>query len=194
MRMQTGLQTQPNQGLPSFKADPLNIQGWMDILELGWLSRQAKIYKSVVEIGAWKGRSTAALLNTCPGTVTVVDHFKGTPSELSTSHFEACYADIYSQFMENVGHFPNLKVLRMDSVEASKEFADQSVEMVFIDADHTHDAVIRDINAWLPKCSRLICGHDSYEVRKALDESGIEWFHGPGLIWFADISRVERDA
>jgi hypothetical protein len=57
---------------------------------------------------------------------------------------------------------PVLKVIRMTSVEASKLFADNYFDLVFIDADHTKKSVTEDIGVWLPKIKEggVICGHD----------------------------------
>jgi predicted O-methyltransferase YrrM len=136
-----------------------DIDGWMTATELNWLHDTAKQMESIVEIGAWKGRSTHALLSGCKGTVWAVDHFQGSEGE-EEAHKEAKEKDIEVELMKNVGHFPNLKVLRMASVEAAKQFEDKSVDMVFIDGGHTYKDLKADIEAWLPKAKKLICGHD----------------------------------
>jgi Methyltransferase domain len=55
----------------------------------------------------------------------------------------------------------------MDSVAASKLYDDESLDFVFIDADHSYSAVSRDIDAWLPKVrkSGIMSGHDYKEWR-----------------------------
>ena len=63
--------------------------------ELQWLTERAAEASSVVEIGSWKGRSTAALLSGCKGTVTAVDHFLGSPDD--ERHKEAATTDIHEQ-------------------------------------------------------------------------------------------------
>lgn len=135
------------------------IKGWMSNIDLLWLFNIAKEMDSIVEIGSWKGRSTHALLSGCKGDVYAVDHFLGSQAE-SKAHAEARTGDIYKQFMENVGSFNNLHVLKMDNAEAVKQFEDKSVDMVFIDGGHTRQEVIDDINRWLPKVKKVICGHD----------------------------------
>jgi hypothetical protein len=68
--------------------------------------------------------------------------------------------------------------LQGDSAETASCFADGEVDAVFIDADHSYEAVKRDIAAWLPKLRSggLIFGHD-YEpnefggVVRAVDEA-----------------------
>lgn len=53
-------------------------------------------------------------------------------------------------------------VHELDSVDASKLYADGSLDFVFIDAEHDYANVRRDIDAWLPKVKPggIISGHD----------------------------------
>jgi len=48
------------------------------------------------------------------------------------------------------------------SVEAAKEFQDEYFDFVYIDANHSYQAVKDDLNAWCPKLKvgGVICGHD----------------------------------
>lgn len=77
------------------------------------------------------------------------------------------------------------EVIRKDSVAASKDFADESLDFVFIDADHTYEGCKADIVAWLPKVKPdgWICGHDfrnpnypAWGVEQAVAELCVE--HG----------------
>ncbi len=150
------------------------IQGWMGDGELLWLYNQACLMSSVVEIGSWRGRSTHALLSGCKdGIVYAVDHWLGSPSERATTHNDATKRDIYAEFMQNVGHFQNLKVFRDESLKACAQFEDRSIDMVFIDGDHQYEATKADIRAWIPKCRRLICGHDfsQGDTKRALTDA-----------------------
>lgn len=149
------------------------IVGWASDTELKWLHLTAQKMESIVEIGSWKGKSTDALLSGCGGTVWAVDHFKGNEEVRNTICHEAAEKDVGKIFLSNVGHYKNLKLLKMDSMEAAKRFEDNSVDMVFIDGGHLYDEVKNDIQVWLPKTRRLLCGHD-YRIRsgvkKAVDE------------------------
>ena len=117
--------------------------------ELAWLHEKARSMDSIVEIGSFMGRSTYALLHGCKGTVWAVDHFR-----------KFGEIDLWKEFQKNVGHYKNLKVLKMLSTNGAKKFKDKSVDMVFIDASHDYEAVRGDIKSWYPKAKKLICGHD----------------------------------
>jgi len=163
--------------------DAPDIQGWMSPNELNWLYERAKEMESVVEIGCWKGKSTHALLSGCPGPVFAVDHFQGNSDELKGQHAEATRHDIGEDFKRNVGHFPNLVLMRMASIGASKFFKDKSINMVFIDGCHIKEEVKADIQAWMPVCRRLLCGHDFSVIKEALTDMNLNFKTEVGTIW-----------
>jgi predicted O-methyltransferase YrrM len=146
-----------------------NIPGWTKSMELSWLYVVAQVMDSIVEIGSWVGRSTDALLSGCKGAVWTVDHFRG-----NGEHTKEQVKGIQKAFLRNVGHYKNLELLKMSSLEAVKKFENKSVDMVFIDGGHEYKEVMADIKAWLPKTKKLICGHDYGEgfkgVKRAVDE------------------------
>jgi predicted O-methyltransferase YrrM len=170
------------------------IEGFMSEGELYWLYGQAKRFNSVAEIGCWKGRSTYALLKGCSGNVYAIDHFLGSVNERETNHHEATETDIYAQFRENVGMFPNLKVFKCSSMEAVSQFPSKMVEMVFIDAEHTREALTEDLEGWYPICSQLLCGHDINmpEVKEAVEtftqKYGLTYNTGAGSIWYINLN------
>lgn len=137
--------------------------------ELQWLYETSLRMDSVVEIGSWKGRSTHALLSGCKGSVFAIDHFKGSPNELDSNHQEALEKDIYEAFYDNVGHFPNLVVMKMDSLSASRFFRYTSVDMVFIDGCHLYEDVLTDILVWKPIAKKILCGHDFDRAQGVID-------------------------
>jgi hypothetical protein len=74
--------------------------------------------------------------------------------------------------MERCG-VSGFETIQKTSVEAATMFADHSVDVVFIDAEHTYEAVRADIAAWLPKVlteTGIIAGHDydRPEVKEAV--------------------------
>jgi hypothetical protein len=148
------------------------IEGWMSPDELSWIYDRACEMESIVEIGGWFGRSTHAMCLGCKGTVWSVDHFKGSPNELHSAHKPATERDISVDFFKNVGHFKNLRQLRMYSVDAARLFEPKSVDMVFIDGCHIHEDALADLRAWYPIAKKIVCGHDYKSVERALAEFG----------------------
>jgi predicted O-methyltransferase YrrM len=62
---------------------------------------------------------------------------------------------------------------RMTSIDAARLYQDQSLDLVFIDADHSFDAVCKDIEIWLPKVKPggILAGDDfgSPDVTRAVN-------------------------
>ena len=76
-----------------------------------------------------------------------------------------------AQFLENmrgcgadwVHSFPPGTFPDPVSSNAAVKFADQSCDLIFLDADHSYDAVKADALAWFPKLKPggIFAGHDS---------------------------------
>jgi hypothetical protein len=167
------------------------IEGWMDAEECRWLRETAiRMSGGIIEIGSWKGRSTKELLESGHH-VTAVDHFQGSPGPGGGGmHVLAQEEDIYAEFLKNVGHYPNLKVLKMTSLEAAGKLNGDQADMVFIDASHDYQDVKADIAAWLPKTRKLICGHDYSPVWPGVMRAVNEAFSEVKLvdsIWFIEV-------
>lgn len=169
--------------------EAMEIQGFVEPEELEWLSEHAQNAISIVEIGCWKGRSAFALASACPeGKVYTVDTFNGSPSEMNAAHAEAVDDVIYDQAVMNLGEFRNLEIMRMTSLQASRLFSTESIDMIFIDGEHTTEAVLIDLLSWYPKCRSIICGHDLgiQSVQEALAVFGIPFELGAGSIWYME--------
>jgi hypothetical protein len=123
-----------------------------------------------VEIGSWKGKTAVMLglaAQQCGGSVYTIDHFQG--NEGTGRDKVAEQIDLFSIFRRNLQQL-NLwqnpvKPLIMDSISASKIFADGTIDLLFIDAGHQYDEIYKDIKIWLPKVKigGIICGHDCQE-------------------------------
>jgi hypothetical protein len=72
------------------------------------------------------------------------------------------------------------KMFGGNSFDRIKEFEDESVDFMFIDANHTYEFVIRDIQAALPKMKPggIIAGHDFNGAHPGVVQAVIESFIG----------------
>jgi len=137
----------------------------------------AKNFNTHVEVGCWLGYSTVYLAKR-------VSHLYAVDLWTLTSSRQAFDADfidlqliigdeIFKTFKENlkINQVKNVTPLRCMSDRAAELFT--SVDFVFIDADHSYNAVKKDIAAWLPK-TKMLAGHDynHLSVKRAVDEIG----------------------
>ena len=129
-----------------------------------------------VELGAWLGKSSAYLCDKATHqNITIIDSWKGSPNELTTTHKLATEVDIYDLFVDNMGE-RKYNVIKGESKVAAKMFLDESLDVVFIDLTHTYEAVKEDIKLWLPKVKKggYIAGDDYHQhwqgVIQAVDE------------------------
>lgn len=119
----------------------------------------AKTPSTFVEIGLWMGRSTAYLgveiVNAKkPVSVVAIDHFKGQPEITGwraalIPESEATFRKNIAPVAEAMGNRFHLMV--SDSVKASESFANDSVDVVWLDGAHDYPGVKADIDAWWPK-------------------------------------------
>jgi len=153
------------------------IEGWFNHeAAYDYLISQMPERGTFVELGAWLGKSSAYLCDKATGKqITIIDTWKGSPNELTTTHALATQVDIYELFKANMGE-RNYKSIKATSKAASKKFADESLDVVFIDLTHTYEAVKEDIALWLPKVKKggILAGDDYHEnwpgVIQAVDE------------------------
>ncbi len=69
--------------------------------------------------------------------------------------------------LETVAGPGRVELLRKTSLEAVKEFADESLDFVYIDANHEYTYVLHDILAWYPKVRKggILAGDDVFSTR-----------------------------
>lgn len=164
-----------------------------------------------VELGSWKGRSTAFLgveaINAGTGIrIYAVDVWSDDISGGAKKTMLEQGLDgnaLYTRFMENVAPVASAIVpMRMTTTQAASNFADGSVDFVFIDADHSYDAVKQDIHTWLPKVKDggVLAGHDygwAGSVRRGVhDAIGYQDWSDPWVTgcWIAAVSRPAEKA
>lgn len=122
-------------------------------------------YKSIVEIGIKKGDTAIYLLDRVKEieTYIMID-----PDDSVLDRHSTLYK------------YPNkCQFYKLTSVECSKLIEDNSIDLVFIDADHSYESVKEDIEHWISKVRKggILSGHDystehkeCFGVVKAVDE------------------------
>lgn len=157
------------------------IQGWFTFQDL--YKQQVKHASDgdrFVEVGAWKGRSTAFMAVEIANSgkdieFYVVDTWEGSREEAHQN--DPDLPEIFDVFTGNLAPVSRYySPLRMPSLAAAHRFEDESIRFVFIDASHEYGSVLQDLEAWYPKVvpGGVIAGHDYMDyypgVVKAVDE------------------------
>jgi MMP 1-O-methyltransferase len=141
----------------------------------------------IVEIGSWQGRSTAWLAagaRLAGARVYAIDPHTGSREDPDAATYETFRANL-----TKIGVADVVEPLVTTSAEAAR-LLEGPIELLFIDGDHSHDAVRLDAELWLPK----------------LVEGGIVMFHDVGaagytgprqvfrrsICWSTGFDRIER--
>lgn len=161
-------------------------------------------FTKIAEIGIWKGRFLRGVLWSCPNITEywAIDGWKPLKNKEyhETNMLETTddvWSLIYLHVCNNMKKYHNLKIVREESIAAAKIFPDGYFDLVFIDADHTYEYVLQDIQTWLPKVRKggILSGHDCLKklpgVVRAIEESfgedGKDWNRLPATCWKKEI-------
>ncbi len=139
-----------------------------------------------LEVGSYMGLSaiTAAMsLNENAqegGRIICVDHWKGSPEHAGMEVIrDGLLHGVFRANVDRLNMRGRISECSGDSVEVSRFFEDQSLDMIFIDGNHTYQGCMNDLQAWYPKLKEngRIFGHDATPeksefcgVRQALAE------------------------
>jgi len=125
-------------------------------------------YKVGAEIGVEMGRYTKYLL-VAGLKVYAIDPWMAY-EDFSSPHmlYPARFNKIYNYAIANLSRFPNCEIVRKTSMEAAKDFKDNSLDFVFIDGHHGFKYVAEDLWEWSKKVrpGGTISGHDYVLMKK----------------------------
>ena len=133
-------------------------------------------FKVGVEIGVAGGHFSATLCDYIPGLrLYLVDTWEIYDDYTDTTLKEVM-DDNYIKAKKTALKY-NCQIIRDYSQNVAKRFADESLDFVFIDANHSYKFVLEDIEAWSKKVRKdgIVSGHDyfhhsDYGVVEAVDE------------------------
>lgn len=151
-----------------------------------------------LEIGSYLGASAtvlAAAAQTRDGHVFCVDTWRNDAMSEGGR-------DTYGEFLQNTESYRNwITPLRGESHEVAATFV-QTIDLLFIDGDHSYDGVMADLHCWLPKLrdGGWLVMHDwgwAEGVKRAIKEVVVERQVGkplmlPNLYACATITEVEH--
>lgn len=142
------------------------IQGWMDSTSGAFLYHIARFSAPkplIVELGSWKGLSTAWLASGIKdrgeGMVYAVDTWKGSPGEDLHQNMLREYEEnqLHEEFISNIARLglsdyvtPVLSDTGLAARKWISQYNEANIGLLFIDASHDYASVRRDFEYWSP--------------------------------------------
>lgn len=145
-----------------------------------------------VEVGVQRGEFSSVLRGIWRGQrLHLVDRWEPAPgykdrANASATEHKANYGRVASLFAGE----SSVRIHKQDSLSAAASFPDGHFDFIYIDADHSYEAVKADLNAWWPKLKSggVFAGHDYFDgeahndegligdfgVKQAVDEFALE--------------------
>jgi hypothetical protein len=124
------------------------------------VTNQIKPKSKMIEIGSYTGESTSMFA--------------------ASGFFKEIYAidcaldgefkHKFEEFEINTRLFNNIKLIKDFSYNVVNDFADESIDFIYIDGNHSFEYVFNEINLYKPKIKKsgIISGHD-YNLREVRD-------------------------
>jgi cephalosporin hydroxylase len=171
-----------------------DIPGWFDFDDIyDEIVKKARQTAVFVEVGSWQGRSTAYLADAVVRSGKTIalyavdiwdDRYKDPAYAEEMARLKRPLYQIFRDNMRQCGVDGLVRAMKMPSELAARQFADESLDFVFIDADHSYEGVSRDIRAWYPKVRPFgyIGGHDHTDYWPGVKQAVAEFFASPA--WF----------
>ena len=153
--------------------------------------RRASILKTIpknaicAEIGVWKGEFSERIRATArPRALHLIDPWRFVPSypgrwyggsaARNQDDMDRIYEDVVRRFTND----PHVIIHRLDSENAASRLADVTFDWIYIDGDHSFEAVGQDLRLWAPriKPGGVLAGddyiwrdeHGNYPVKQAV--------------------------
>ena len=140
-------------------------------------NKYVKSTDKVIEIGSFQGVSSRTIALHCQS-LYCVDPWEWEGVLQSEEIFDSY-----------LPYYPNIHKIKSRSVDAAKLFQNNSIDLIYIDGDHSYQSVTQDISIWINKVKKngYISGHDNYidDVRMAVTD-----YFGDNYETFSDTSWI----
>jgi hypothetical protein len=121
-----------------------------------------------VELGVWRGEYSETLCKANPNLhLYSIDSWQLSSYEpleqVTALNAPQSYFDTkYREARQRLGHYPNCVIIKKDSMPALQDFEDNSLDFVYIDANHDFVNFTNDLHYWLKKVKPggIMSGHD----------------------------------
>lgn len=147
-------------------------------------------FKKAVEIGISFGSHCKYILeNTNIQKLYGIDPYKnyGDPTNIqpSDNYFEIFFHKVKNKLEIYNNRF---ELIRDFSLKAATRFNNGEIDVAFLDANHTYEEVLKDLEAWWPKIKMggILCGDDYATRHPGVPRAVNEFFSKKGINVFLD--------
>lgn len=138
-----------------------------------YILEQLKKNSIIVEVGVWRGDFSKKIFDISqPNTLILVDSWiydenvRGCAPQvdgkepLNQKFFDEAKNETFNKFHSN----KNVIIIDKGSFEASSQYKDNYFDYIYLDAEHSYQAVSNDLNMWYPKLKKngILFGDDYY--------------------------------
>jgi len=145
-----------------------NLNGLLDFVNFYNLQD-----KEIIEIGCYLGVSTE-LFAMFSKKVTSIDLWGSDLSYNGGECPQSYWPIIENKARTRLQPYKNTTLVKSSSTEYSKNVNDNSIDLIYIDGNHSYESVTGDITVWYNKIKKggIISGHDynQIEVKNAVDD------------------------
>ena len=127
-----------------------------------------------IEIGLREGVSTLAFLESCPNLSTLIGIDPFVPYyDMGYNWSIEEQNEFHDTLLDNMsfrGCSDRFKLIRKTSLDAAADIADNSIDFIYVDGEHTDEMLTNELNAYWPKLksSGVMSGHDYGIISGAL--------------------------
>jgi len=148
--------------------------------QLGALLKEKNLPLIIAEVGVAEGLFSKQMMDWGTKTLYLIDRWEHADVKGDSGEPQQWHDNNLQQVQDRIAIYDNRPekyiILQGDSVEMGKHIQDNSLSMVYLDADHSYEGVKRDIECFYQKVTvgGVIAGHDylnlEYGVNKAINE------------------------
>lgn len=128
------------------------------------------------EIGTFQGAFSKYILENWKGTLYMVDVWDSIEDYIDMSNHSNFDNKVYLDAMNSIKGMEDRGIMiRSTSEKAAEIIPDESLDFVYIDANHAYKYVVQDLELWYPKVKSggLISGHDYLSI---------DWYNDPHFL------------
>jgi hypothetical protein len=154
----------------------MNLGAYKTREELTNLFEEKRLLNKGVEIGSHEGFFAKSILEKWSGKLYLIDIWNEiSEKEYNYHQNKNNYHNIINKCVDNINnHQDRCFLIRATSLNAFDLFNDESLDFVYIDANHQYDFIKQDISLWYPKVRKggVVAGHDYLKI---------DWYTDPNF-------------